>query len=264
MIRETGRWRLWCGLMPLLFAMGLRGAETSEKPAKKPEPPQVLIVQPPGLEAGVTHKLRVRGLALTNATAVRFHSGTNVVAVAIAARGDAVKIEGYETARVGDQRLEIEFTVPANASAGTNSDLVVVAPDGESMPFPLLVLPAGTVLGEKEPNNGFREAPGTRPPINLRGALDSTGDVDVFRVELEAGQTLHAEVFAARIGSTLDALLTLHTLRGAVLASNDDAAGRDPILDYKVATSGDYYLAVSYANERAAATHEYVLQLRTP
>lgn len=229
---------------------------------KKPDPPRVLVVQPLGIEVGTLAKLRVRGTALTNATSVRLTGPGSNAPVVLGARGDAVKIEGFDAARVGDQRLEIEFTLPVGTDAGTNTALVVEGPNGASASFPLVVLPAGWVLGEKEPNNGFREAPGAKPPVNLRGALDNSGDVDVFRVELESGQTLHAEVLAARFGSTLDAMLTLYTGDGAVVASNDDAFGRDPSIDRKVAATGDYFVAVSYANEKAAATHEYVLQLR--
>jgi hypothetical protein len=265
---STGNWGRMSGAGSGLLAVWVAGAglaaDPKEAPAKPPEPPRVLVVQAPGLEAGALAKLKLRGQFLTNATGVRLTGSLTSVPVTIRNRGEAVKLDGFEPAKVGDQRLEVEFTLPADAALGTNAALVVTAPAGESAPFPLLILPAASVLGEKEPNNGFREAPGAKPPLNLRGALDSGGDVDVFRVDLESGQTLRAEVWAARLGSTLDAMLTLYTSQGAVLASVDDTAGRDPILEYRVTATGDYFLAVSYANEKPAGTHEYLLQLRAP
>jgi hypothetical protein len=59
--------------------------------------------------------------------------------------------------------------------------------------------------------------------------------------------------------STLDAMLTVYDARFAVVASVDDALGRDPLVEFEVKESGEYFVAVSYANDQAAPTHEYVL-----
>jgi hypothetical protein len=39
----------------------------------------------------------------------------------------------------------------------------------------------------------------------------------------------------------------------------DDALGRDPVVEFEVKESGEYFVAVSYANDQTAPTHEYVL-----
>jgi hypothetical protein len=161
--------------------------------------------------------------------------------------------------------LEVELSLPANTPAGTNLALVVVSPDGDSKPFPLLVAAAGQLIGEQEPNNGFREAGALDDGKTVRGALETLTDVDVFRCDLQAGQTLRAEVVAERLGATLDATLSLYDTQGRLLTSNDDAqgSGRDPLLDFKVPSAGRYLLAVSGVTEKAGAASVYLLTVTT-
>lgn len=92
------------------------------------------MVLPLGVEAGSRQKLTLRGLNVTNATAVRLTGLTPALTGEIKDRGAAAKIDGFDTQRVGDQRLEVELSLPANTPTGTNIALVVVSPDGESNP----------------------------------------------------------------------------------------------------------------------------------
>jgi hypothetical protein len=93
--------------------------------------------------------------------------------------------------------------------------------------------------------------------------MEAKGDIDVFRVSLKAGTRLRAEVYAARFQSTLDAILTVYDERFAVVSAVDDSVGRDPMLEVAVEEGGEYFVAVGYANDLAASTHEYVLVLET-
>ena len=265
--------------MPGLWATGLRllcfctaalwtvqGLAEGQKPEpKKPEPPAIAVVLPLGVEAGSRQKLTLRGLNVTNATTVRLTGLTPTLTAEIKERGAAPKIDGFDSKRVGDHRLEVELSLPANTSAGTNLALVVVSPDGDSKPFPLLVAAAGRLIGEQEPNNGFREAGALDFGKTVRGALETLTDVDVFRCELQAGQTLRAEVVAERLGATLDATLSLYDAQGRLLTSNDDAQGlgRDPLLEFKVPSTGRYWLAVSGVTEKAGAASVYLLTVTT-
>ena len=265
--------------IPGLWAIGLRllrvcaaalwtvqGLAEGQKPeAKKPEPPAIAVVLPLGVEAGSRQRLTLRGLNVTNATAVRLTGLTPTLTAEIKDRGVAAKIDGFDTKRVGDQRLEVELSLPANTPTGTNIALVVVSPDGESQPFPLFVAAAGQIIGEKEPNNGFREAGALDDGKTVRGALETLTDVDVFRCELKAGQTLRAKVVAERLGATLDATLSLYDAQGRLLTSNDDAqgSGRDPLLEFKAPSAGRYLLAVSGVTEKAGAAAVYLLTVTT-
>lgn len=234
----------------------------AEEPAKekpKPEPPVVRLVQPVGIEAGTKVRLKVRGQRFDGTNTVRVAGWDGAGNVPVLSQGEAKAVSGVDPARIGDRQIEVELTVPAGVSPGTNALLWVAGIAGESQAFPLLVLPAASVTGEKEPNDGFRTAPGATLPIRLRGAMEAKGDVDVFRVQLKSGKRFRGEIQAARWMSTLDAMLTVYDARFAVVASVDDALGRDPLVEFEVKESGEYFVAVSYANDQAAPTHEYVL-----
>ena len=259
----TGLRRLCVCAAALWSVQGL--AEGQKPEAKKPEPPAIAVVLPLGVEAGSRQRLTLRGLNVTNATAVRLTGLTPTLTAEIKDRGVAAKIDGFDTKRVGDQRLEVELSLPANTPTGTNIALVVVSPDGESKPFPLFVAAAGQIIGEKEPNNGFREAGALDDGKTVRGALETLTDVDVFRCELQAGHTLRAKVVAERLGATLDATLSLYDAQGRLLTGNDDAqgSGRDPLLEFKAPSAGRYLLAVSGVTEKAGAAAVYLLTVTT-
>lgn len=245
-------------LVACLVGMGLR-AEEPAKDKPKAEPPVVRLVQPIGVEAGAKVRLKVRGQRFDGTNTVRVAGWDGAGRLPVLSQGEAKAVSGVDPARIGDRQIEVELTVPAGAAPGTNALLWVSGSAGESQAFPLLVLPAAAVTGEKEPNDGFRTAPGATLPIRLRGAMEAKGDVDVFRVELKSGKRFRGEIQAARWMSTLDAMLTVYDARFAVVASVDDALGRDPLVEFEVKDSGEYFVAVSYANDQAAPTHEYVL-----
>jgi hypothetical protein len=260
--RSASAWA-WTGLILVSGMMdGARG-EDAKEPAK-PEAPRIALVQPAVIEAGEKARLRLRGQALDTVTTVRFHGFEPGDEVEISGRGEAPAISGYDAKRVGDRKLDVNLRVPADAPLGTNASVWVIGPGGESARFGLLLVPAGTLKSEKEPNDGFRDAP--RLPLGLwvRGAMEAKGDVDVFRVELESGRTFRAEVFAERLGSTLDPMLTVYDRRQAVVKSVDDTVGRDPVVEFEVRESGEYFIAVSSASDKAAASHEYVLNVTQP
>lgn len=237
------------------------GAEESRSSAKV-EPPRVALALPPAAAIGELTRAVLRGDGLTNATSVRFVTKDGSTEARIQTREAAPGVEGFDVARVGTQRIEIEYQLPANFTAGTNGTFVVAGPGGESRPFPILVAPRGGLVAEKEPNNSIRGAPVTSTGVYIRGSLDVAGDVDVFEIEAEPGDTLSAEVYAERLGTTLDASLTFYDLKANLLAFNDDAEGRDPSIQFKVAAVGRFFVAVSSVNEKPASTHAYVLCVR--
>ena len=119
------------------------------------------------------------------------------------------------------------------------------------------------VVTEKEPNDGFRDAQTITLPATGAGAIHAPQDVDVFKFEGRAGQRITCEILAARLGSPLDASLTLYDTAGAVLAHADDTAGsRDPILTFTLPKNGTYYLCLIDADDRGGPTHVYRLLVR--
>ena len=79
-----------------------------------------------------------------------------------------------------------------------------------------------------------------------------SNDYDLFRVQLNAGDTLQAAVGGvdSKLGTLADSVLVLFNSLGVDLANNDDGGpGRDSLLTYEVSTGGAYYVGVSsYSN----------------
>ncbi len=90
--------------------------------------------------------------------------------------------------------------------------------------------------------------------IGNNPALDSINDVDLFAFELNEGETLSADVNAAIIGSSLDAVVTIFDSNGDLLVQQEDnsfeqdgetVTERDPFLLFTASEDGTYYVGVS-------------------
>ena len=250
-----------------LLAIGLALAparaddKADKKEVKKPEPPRVAVALPLALKTGVTNKIVVRGLNLTNVIELRF---TNDAVKAVSVLGKKTKADVPKEAdakKVGDTQVSAEIFLPADTGAGTNW-FTLASPEGVSEPRPLVFFTPADLLEEKEPNGGFREAQMLRIGQTMGGTIKEAGDVDVFRFQGTAGQFIRLEVFAAGAGSPLDSLILLHDGEGHTLASNDDVGGnRDSILELKLTVAGPHYISVMDANDKAGPTHVYLLRL---
>ena len=270
-----------------LVALALVVASPAGAQDKKEDPkkmvPRVALAVPLGVAAGTLATVRIRGQRLGDATEVQFPGAKHAISATIKSKGKAEVPQGAEAAEVGDTQVEVELKVPAETPAGP-IDLVVVTPAGATAPHALLVNPA---TEEKEPNPGFRQPQALTLPATVRGRIENAEDVDVFSFEATAGQTIVAEVSAARHGSALDPLLTLYDREGNVLAVADDApspaaaetppasderdnaaatrerrAARDPVLRLRCSADGTFFLALADAHGRGGAAHVYQVTVR--
>jgi len=99
---------------------------------------------------------------------------------------------------------------------------------------------------EAEPNQSPTQAQTLPVPGVANGRIGSAGDVDVWAWEAQEGQTYRLEVAAARLGSPLDAVLTISDASGKVLATVDDDGNlADPAINFKPPAAGTYYVQVA-------------------
>jgi hypothetical protein len=83
---------------------------------------------------------------------------------------------------------------------------------------------------------------------DITGDIDPAGDVDVYRLDLNAGDTLTLDIDAATAGSALDSLLRVFDAAGSELARNDnDSATSDSALTFEVLADGPLFVGVSGA-----------------
>jgi hypothetical protein len=247
-------------LSVFLALLVLAGAFAQDKKPPKKDGPRVIMAIPLGAAPGTTTKITIRGLKLDQATAIRFQDAR--ATARILSKGTA-PVPDKNAGQVGDTQLVAEVTLPSGKPAGPVT-FVVVTPAGETAPHRLLVETDVSVVAEKEPNNGFRQAQKINVPQAVDGIIQHAKDVDVFRFEGKAGQKLVCEVLAARFGSGLDSLLTLYDNAGRELASNDDMEGStDSRLEVTLPKTGSYYLSLQDAHDLGGPAHVYRLMVRT-
>src|SRR5205807_1053142 len=104
----------------------------------------------------------------------------------------------------------------ADAGLGER-ELRLIGPLGVTPPLRVYVSQF-PVVTEKEPNNTAKEARELPLPATLVGRVDSPGDVDLFRFSATKGQKLIFDVHAARLGSPLEPVVTIHEPNGRELS----------------------------------------------
>jgi hypothetical protein len=94
---------------------------------------------------------------------------------------------------------------------------------------------------EEESNNDAKNAKLLAGPTIVNGRLDSSADVDQFRVTASQGDVLVASLVANNfLASPMDAVLQVCDPRGLILAQNDDEQGIDPQIAFAVPADGEY------------------------
>ena len=185
--------------------------------------------------------------------------------------------------------MSMQVSIAPNAPLGVQ-DVRVMTPSGlstSSYPFMVGDLPE---FVETEPNNTREQvtsdetgANTVTSPVVINGQIELEGDVDYFTFTAEQGQRLIFEVTAQRLGSKLDALLTLFDKaetedkaedsdaavdssaatqpEDETLAVNDDTIGSEARIDYTFEEAGDYAIAIRDLNNRGGPDFAYRLSI---
>jgi hypothetical protein len=231
----------------------------------KSEMPRITATEPAALTSGSKVTFKVRGFELKGATELRFiNTGEAAASEPVAApisveikeMKEAGQAKGLENKLVGDTQLVADLTMPAELAAGL-WEYVIVTPAGEAK-GKISVLAADSVIDEKEPNNGFREAQELPAGKFGRGSIQGDKDVDVFAIAAQAGQASKITVTSG--GPLLiDAQLDCYDSRGQFLAASDDDQSRDPVVTFKTPADGMVYICVSSAHDIGGEWHSYLL-----
>ncbi len=99
-------------------------------------------------------------------------------------------------------------------------------------------------------------------PLAFHGVLATKGDAAFFKFKAMKGQNLEFSVFARRLGSPLDSVLTVLDARGKSLGSNDDAAGNpDSSVRVRITDDGDYVVKVADQLNRGGPLFAYRVEI---
>lgn len=152
--------------------------------------------------------------------------------------------------------------------------LQVVSPRGQTVsnfvPFAVDTLPE---MLEKEPNNTPATAQPITLPVMINGRIDQPGEADFFRIEGHAGDEIVAEIYARRLNSPLDSVLTLTDAAGKQIAYDDDHEDKgagltthhaDSLLTAKLPADGAYFLRVADAQHAGGPDYSYRLRVSAP
>lgn len=86
----------------------------------------------------------------------------------------------------------------------------------------------------------------------MTGELEVAGDIDMFRISLEAGRSYQFDLTS----SDFDPLLRLYDANGTLLMANDDALGLNAQLTFTPSQAGDYFLEVVGYSSTATGTYQ--------
>ncbi|HEX4129307.1 MAG TPA: pre-peptidase C-terminal domain-containing protein [Pirellulales bacterium] len=202
----------------------------------EPPKPELLAIEPRGIERGTPVMLKLSGKNLAAATSAK------IKGLSPKANGSKIELLPFDPARPTERVCRV--MVGAKVPRGTYM-LSLAGNSGATVELPVYIDDLPQVV-EHEPNDDHRRAmPLDEMPRGLWGVIDRPGDGDHYAFEAKAGQTIVFELMAKRIGSELNATLTLLDPAGEVIASNNDFDGQnDPLIGYTFPTAGRYTVRV--------------------
>jgi hypothetical protein len=147
------------------------------------------------------------------------------------------------------KNVKLKVTVAPDAALGVRefrvASLLGVSSVGQ------LVIVDQPVVAEAAANNTAEKAQQLTLPCVVAGRIEAVEDVDYFKFDAKEGDVLTFELCCARLQDRIHDLqkhakpmLTLYDAQGRELAANDHFYFADPLLSYKVAQTGVYYLQV--------------------
>ncbi len=205
------------------------------------------------------YTVEVRDSAYQGRGRYRAHIGTFPRPTAIYPAGGKVG-EEQEFTLIGDKKGTYKVKAKLPAEAGVMDHGIFGEHEGLLPPSPNVVRVSeyGNAL-EVEPNNTYKEATAVGAvPVAMNGILETEGDEDYFRFTAKKGENYRFQVYADRIGSPVDPVLTLYDAKMKSLGSSDDADGtKDGRVDFKCAADGEYLVRVKDMLSRGGADFVY-------
>jgi hypothetical protein len=170
-------------------------------------------------------------------------------------RGRAVEVQaiGHNLHGADRIKLDLAYANPGRVRVRATTPLGV----SNALPFEITDVPP---VVEVEPNDALAKATALTLPAEVSGRIDRGDDEDFFRFAVRQKQMVNVEVIARRFGSPVDALLTLRKADGAVIETNDDAAGADARITRDL-EPGEYVVSVRDLVYSGGPDHAYRLTL---
>ncbi len=170
--------------------------------------------------------------------------------------------EDLKVKLIGDAAGSLERTIKLAAAPASRFD--IFPEDGQPAPQPnrLRVSPFPNIL-EVEPNEDIAHAvPTDKPlPLALNGIIQTVGDVDHFKIAAKKDESFDVKVWARRLRSPLDSVLTIWNMQGGQVAANDDDGNIDSGVRWKVPADGEYVIKVEDKLGRGGPDYVYRVEI---
>jgi len=251
-----------------LLALTLSAATSSDHPTgNRTTPPTLNSVSPVGISRGTTVELTVEGLNLAKASAIYF-SQPGVTGKILRVK----ELPDLPENRLGSNGTPSTIDLGPLPPRNQVTVEVEVSPDAEIGPVgfrlltPLGTSPEGRFLVEpyygesadKEPNDTPETAVETYLPAILTGTISKPGDVDYFKIQVEAGQQLVFLDGAALIGSSLEPIVTILAEDQSAVREFGEKGGMNAIrFAHRFDKAGTYYIRIADYRESGSGGNFY-------
>lgn len=228
-------------------------------------PPTIRQVAPLGVARGMTVEMTVEGFNLAGAKRAIFNEpGVTAKILRVKELPDLPDIRlgsagTQSTIDLGPlpprNQVTMEVDVSPDAGVGPVS-FRLETPMGLSPVATFLIEPFYGEAPDNEPNDTLDQAFETFLPAILAGTISRPGDVDLFKIQVRAGQRLAFDYSPAPIGSQLMGVVEIVDSGMAVLATYLETS-----FAHTFDKAGAYYVRVSDYQRKGSAGHVYRIKV---
>jgi len=236
-------------------ALTLSAASVNHPSGNRTTPPTLNAVNPVGIARGTSVEMTVEGLNLARASAIYFSEpGVTGKILRVKELPDLPDIRlgsngTPSTIDVGPLPPRNQVTVEVEVSPDAEIGAVrfrLLTPLGTSPEGRFLIEPYYGESNDKEPNDTPETAVETYLPAILTGSISKPGDVDYFKIHVNAGQQLVFQNGAALIGSTLQPVVTILAEDQSVIREFGTSGGMDAVrFAHRFDKAGVYYVRIA-------------------
>ena len=213
--------------------------------------PRLVRLLPPGGQRGTTVEVDFTGRFLEHPREVLFYE-PGIAVESIQMVETANNPGGKPVAIEAGTRVRVRMKIAADCPLGAHGVRISTA-GGLSEYHRFFVGPFPTVDENEQPTKQRNDKRETATEVSINstvlGKINDATDVDFYRIEVEKGQRVSAEIEAARLGvdrGIPDLHLAIYDADGKKLAAADDSAlfVQDPVLSILANRDGAYYVEV--------------------
>ena len=210
--------------------------------------PGAAYIFPAGGQQGTTVKFKIGGFNLHESAPFEM-IGPGVQASARIERTDTFWLEGPVIPLPASQKAEDypkdysgEVKIAADAPLGVRPWRVSSSQGATSAVLKFIVGDLPEVIEQEA--DGEPLPVQVQLPITINGRIFPREDVDLWTFRAKKGETIRAEVWAARLGTPLDARLEVLSPQGEQLAEATSVADNDPWLRFTAPEDGLYQVKI--------------------